>query len=403
MLKGRLLPIGVAREFKSLVRSEMRYCKKCLMPDTRPGIIFDEEGVCMGCRHAEQRRRVNWNTRRKEFVKLLAKYKRKDGGHDCIVPWSSGKDSSTVAHRLKFEFGMNPLLVKVAPQIETEEGRENRERFLNQGFDFVQVTLNPKVHKKLSRKFFLKRGDPWFVWSQAVAAVPYRIAVNFNIPLIVYAEHGESMYGGKVRSEKDRKERDITFAKEVWGMSDPKKWAGNGITLNDVEIYRYPPLKEIKKAGIKAIYFGYYFKWVAYRNYLYAKKHWNFQSQKQGHTIVDWPGTTKKGRTEGTFTNFDSIDDKLDGIYYYLQYIKFGFGRAVRDASRAIQAGIINRKEGLKLAKKYDGEFPKRYFKDFLEWTGVTEKEFWKVVDSFRSPDIWGKKDGKWKLKYPLK
>lgn len=381
----------------------VRYCKKCLMSTTRPRIIFDKEGVCNACRNAEEKwNNVDWKSRRKEFENLLDRYRSKDGYWDCIVPWSSGKDSSTIAHRLKFEFNTNPLLVTVAPQIQTEEGRHNQQSFLDLGFDHILFTLNPKVHKKLAKKHFIQYGDPWMAWSQAINSTVIKIAVEFNIPNVFYAEHGETEYGGKILSKRHQKERDITEVRQIMVGHDPKEWLDDGISLKDLSPYIYPDKKKIKKVGVKAHYFGYYFRWNSYENYLYAKKHWDFMIVQEGDTNLDLPGVLKKGRTQGTFTNYDSIDDKLDNIYYYLQYIKFGFGRAVRDASRLIQNRVITREKGLELARRYDGEFPSRTFKDFLEWTQISEKEFWKVVDSFRSPDIWEKVNGQWRLKYPL-
>ncbi len=382
---------------------EVKYCKKCLMPNTRPRITFNADGVCNACEHAEKKKKIDWKARRKELEKILDKFRLKNGYWDCIVPWSSGKDSSMIAHRLKFEFNMHPLLVTVAPQIQTEEGKYNQEVFLELGFDHLLFTLNPKVHKKLAKKHFIQYGDPWIAWSQAVNSIPMKVAVSLNIPNIFYAEHGETEYGGKVLSKKHQKERNLREVREIMIGHDPVEWVDDDITLNDLAPYIYPDKKDIERAGVKAHYFAYYHKWNAYEQYTYAKRHWNFMVAQKGKTDLDLPGVPKRGRTQGTFTNYDSIDDKLDNIYYYLQFIKFGFGRAVRDASRLIQNGVITREKGLELARKYDGEFPSRTFKDFLEWTNVSEEKFWKIIDSHRSPDIWKKVDGKWRLKFQLK
>ena len=381
----------------------MRYCKRCLMPDTRPRIMFNGEGVCNACEYAEQKRQIDWKERRREFDVLLNNCRAKNGYWDCVVPWSSGKDSSAIAHRLRFELSMHPLLVTVAPQVQTEEGKHNQTVLLELGFDHLLFTLNPRVHKKLSKKHFIQYGDPWMAWSQAINSIPVKVAVDFNIPNIFYAEHGETEYGGKVLSKKHQKERDLTEVREIMVGHDPKEWVDDEISLKDLAPYMYPEKKDIERVGVKAHYFAYYRKWNSIDNYFYSKKHWDFMTVQEGHTDFDLPGVPQKGRTEGTFTNYDSIDDKLDNIYYYLQYIKFGFGRAVRDASRLIQNGVITREEGLKLARKYDGEFPSRTFEDFLEWTNISEEEFWNVVDSFRSPDIWKKVDAEWCIKFPLK
>jgi len=372
------------------------------MPSTRPRVTFNEKGICNACEYAEKKKKIDWQKRRGELEKLLDKCRSKKGYWDCIVPWSSGKDSSMVAHRLKFEFNMHPLLVTVAPQIQTDEGRHNRDVFLDLGFDHILFTLNPKVHKRLSKRHFMQYGDPWMAWSQAVNSIPVKVAVDLNIPNIFYAEHGETEYGGKVLSAKHQRERDLKEVREIMIGHDPKEWVDEEISLTDLAPYIYPETKDIERVGIKAHYFGYYHRWNAYENYLYAKRNWDFMTVQEGHTDFDLPGIERKGRTEGTFTNYDSIDDKLDNIYYFLQYVKFGFGRAVRDASRLIQNGVITREKALGLARKYDGEFPARTFRDFLNWNDISESDFWKTVDSFRKPDIWKKEKNEWCLKYPL-
>ena len=174
----------------------IRYCKACLMPDSRPRISFDEAGVCNACRYAERKREIDWDARRDEFRALIEDYRSKDGSWDCVVPWSGGKDSSSIAWRLKFEFGLNPLLVTFSPLVPTEVGEHNREQLIRAGFDHLMVRPNQKVHRFLSRRFFRERGNPKVAWDAGVNAIPVQVAVRFRIPLVFYAEHGESEYGG---------------------------------------------------------------------------------------------------------------------------------------------------------------------------------------------------------------
>lgn len=366
------------------------YCKRCLMPNSRPRITFDEDGVCNACRSAEQKwKYTDWEARREEFLALIEPYRSKDGSWDCIVPWSGGKDSSSIAYKLKFEFGMNPLLVTFSPQIPNEVGNHNREALIRLGFDHIFFRPDQKAHRNLSRRFFIERGNQKVAWDAGVNAIPIKIAVKFNIPLIFYAEHGESEYGGRVLKEESKKLRDFTEVIEHQIGDDPRNWIGDGITLNNLNPYIYPDIEDVKRVGIKALYFGYFFKWSSYENYLFIKDKYDF-----------W--TCPSGRTECTFTNFDSLDDKSDNLYYYMQYIKFGFGRAVRDASRMIQNRQLTREQGLEFARKYDHEFPALYFKDMLEYLQVAEKEFYEIVDKHRNPEIWIKENGEWNLRYPL-
>ena len=123
-----------------------------------------------------------------------------------------------------------------------------------------------------------------------------------------------------------------------------------------------------------------------YENYKFIKEKIDFKTEPNKRTI-------------GTFTNFDSLDDKIDDLYYYMQFIKFGFGRCIRDASRLIQNNHLTRQKGLKYVKKYDGEFPSRYLKETLNYLDMNIKEFESCIDKHRNDEIWEKNNGKWILR----
>lgn len=368
---------------------QIRYCKQCLMPDSRPRISFDNNGVCNACRHAEEKwKSINWQQRREEFCALIEPYRSKNGSWDCIVPWSGGKDSSAIAYKLKFEFGMNPLLVTFSPQLPTEVGNHNREALIQLGFDHIFLRPNQKVHRRLARRFFVERGNHKVAWDAGVNVAPVQVAAKFEIPLVFYAEHGESEYGGKVLNEISKKMRDFTEVVEHQIGDDPRNWVDEAITLKDLNPYIYPDLQEVKRVGVKALYFAYFFKWSSYENYLFVKEKYDFR-------------TCAHGRTQGTFTDFDSLDDKADDLYYYMQYIKFGFGRAIRDASRMIQNKQLTRSQGLAHALKYDHEFPSVYFEDMLRYLDLIKKEALEIIDKHRNPEIWKKVNGEWQLRFP--
>lgn len=365
------------------------YCRRCLMPSSRPRISFDSERVCNACRHAEAKRSIDWGARRDEFERLLDAHRSRNGGWDCVVPWSGGKDSSTIAYRLKFEFGMNPLLVTFSPLIPNEVGQHNREALQRLGFDSILVRPNQDVARRLARRFFVERGNPKVAWDAGINATPVTGALNYGIRLVVYAEHGESEYGGRILHGESRKFRDYTEVIEHQIGDDPRNWADDGINRGDLQPYLYPSADDLERARLRACYFGYFFRWSIYENYLFIRERLEFR-------------TNAKGRTDGTFTNFDSLDDKTDDVYYYLQWIKFGFGRAVRDASRMIQNGHMTREEGLELARKYDGEFPGEFIEDCLDYLGLTRDEFEAIVDQHRNPEVWTREEGAWRLRFPL-
>lgn len=368
---------------------KVQYCKKCLMPSTRPRVIFDEDGVCNACHNTESKKSIDWDARRREFMELVEPHRSKHGEWDCVVPWSGGKDSSAIAYRLKYEFGLNPLLVTFSPIVPNEIGNHNREALVQAGFDHIFFRPNQKVHRRLARRFFLERGNLKVAWDAGINVIPVMAAVRYNIPLVFYAEHGESEYGGKVLREESKKIRDFTEFIEHQVGDDPRNWVDDEITERELNPYIYPDVKDVQRVGVKALYFAYFFKWDMFENYHFIKEKIDFHT----HPL---------GRTVGTLTDFDSLDDKTDNLYYYMQYVKFGFGRAVRDASRLIQNGHLTREEGLALARKYDGEFPEEHLDEVLDYLGLDRTEFTEIVDSHRNPEIWKFEDGDWRLHHPL-
>jgi N-acetyl sugar amidotransferase len=369
---------------------EIKYCRKCLTPNSRPRIVFDEQGVCNACRNADAKHlQIDWAERGREFLELAESIRSKDGRWDCVVPWSGGKDSSTIAWKLKFEFGLNPLLVTFSPMMPNDVGAYNREAMIQAGFDHLFLRPNQKVHRRLAKRFFIERGNQKVAWEAGKEATPVQTAVRYRIPVVFYAEHGESEYGGKVLHKDSLKRKDFTEVVENLVGDDARNWVDEEIAEKDLNPYIYPDTEAIAKLGIQVYYFSYFFKWSMYENYLFIKDKMGFK-------------THPKGRTVGTFTNFDSLDDKMDPLYYYMQFIKFGFGRAVRDASRMIQNGHITREQGLEFARKYDHEFPHEFFEEVLDYLSLSEQEFRDIVDKHRNPEIWARSGNDWKLRYPL-
>lgn len=357
------------------------------MADTRPRITFDEEGVCSACRHWEDKENViDWDFRKKELEALCDKYRSKDGSYDCVVPVSGGKDSSYVAWKVKHEYGMNPLTVTFAGNKDTEIGQKNLRSLIDSGVDNILITPNGVVNKKLIRKTFIEFGDPFLPFVYGVLSAPFRIAVQFNIPLIFYSEDGDAEYGGSTKNA-NKAEFDLEYInKLLFSGQSVLKWLDEEITMADLQPYLLPAEEELKRVGVAPVHLSYYENWQPY-------KHYEFVKEKTGFTPLE-------GRSEGTYTNFASLDDKHDGIHYFMMYPKFGTCRATSDAAHEIREGRTTREEGLELVQKYDGEFPKQYFNGFLEDIDMTEEEFWQVVESFINKDIWEQVDDKeWKLR----
>ncbi len=368
--------------------STVKFCKKCTMSNQRPRITFNEEGVCSACQFSDYKKsKVDWSQREAELQALLKKHKRDDGGYEILVPSSGGKDSVRVAHELKYKYGMNVLTVTWSPHLYTDIGFKNFQSMIHVGgFDNILGTPNGVIHRKLTKLSFEILGEPFqpFVYGQT--NFPLQIAVRYKIPLIMYGENGEVEYGGDMKNAfKPTRDYRSDHKKHYFSGIAPEDFVHFGIKESDLAPYKAPPNEELDALGAQIHFYSYYRKWIPQENFYYAVEHTNFI-----------PNTI---RNEGTYSKYASIDDKIDGFHYYLSFIKFGIGRATSDSAHEIRDGHLTREEGVKLVRKFDGEFPQKYFDVFLEYCGIDEKYFWEAIDAWRSPHIWKKEGMKWMLR----
>lgn len=368
---------------------EVKFCKRCIVSNQRPRIVFDDDGVCSACRYSEYKRnKIDWEKREYELKELVKKYKRHDGGYEVVVPASGGKDSVYVAHQMAYKYGMKVLTVTWSPHLYTQIGWKNFQSMIHKGgLDNILGTPNGVIHKKLTKLAIEEMGDPFLFFNFGQIHYPVQIACKFGIPLIMYGENGELEYTGDMKNADNPKMGlGVNTERNYFSDFSPAMFSEYGIDPDDLKIYELPSSEEIKKVGVEEHFFGYYKMWVPQENYYYAVEHSGFEANKV--------------RTEGTYSKYASIDDKIDGFHYYMMYVKFGIGRATADAAHEIRDGHLTREEGVALVKKYDGEFPDRYFKTFLSYCGITEEYFWQVMDSWRSPHLWKEVDGEWKLRH---
>lgn len=368
---------------------EVVFCKKCTVSNQRPRITFNEEGVCSACQYAEYKRKeIDWEQRDKELIALCDKYRKNNGEYDVIVPCSGGKDGSFVAHQLKYKYGMNPLTVTWAPLLATELGRKNLDAFIDSGFDNVLGKPNGITTKKLTHLATKHMGDPFQPFIYGQTNFPLKMAVQHKVSLIMYGENGEVEYGGSMKNA-FRPDREIQDHDEHYfsGMP-PQFWENHGLSKADLAPFMAPSYKEIINNQTTIHFFGYYKMWDAYNIYEYCRDNTGF--------------TASEVRTEGTYTNYASLDDKLDGFHYFLAHLKFGICRATADTAQEIRAGRITREEGIELVKKYDGEYPKKHHKKFLEYCGISDSELTEILESWRAEHLWEKKEDGWSLKTPI-
>lgn len=383
---------------------KVEFCSKCVMSNQRPrsvvefksgnnlksGLNIDEKSkVCDACKYNETKSKIDWEEREKDLIKLLDKH-RKPSGYDCVVPGSGGKDSAFTAHILKYKYNMNPLTVTWAPHMYTDIGWNNFNNWIKiGGLDNILFTPNGRVHKLLTKLAFINLLHPFqpFIIGQKI--IGPLIALKFGINLIFYGEN-PSEYGNAVEENSSPKMDSKFFSSKnnseikLGGESLDKILKNYDFKPNDFEPYLPPSFEELEKNNIEQRFLGYYVKWDPQECYYYAAKHTGFR-----------PNTE---RTEGSYSKYSSIDDKIDPFHYYLTYIKFGLGRASYDAAQEIRNNKITREEGINLVKMYDNEFPKKYFKEFLDYIDISENEFYANIDKFRSSHLWEKNGENWSL-----
>ena len=380
------------------------FCSKCVMSNQRPksvvefknsdnqksGLNIDiNSSICDACNYNETKKKINWKKRENELTELLDKH-RKTNGYDCVVPGSGGKDSAYTAHILKYKYGMNPLTVTWAPHSYTDIGWKNFDNWIKVGgLDNILFTPNGRVHSLLTKLAFKNLLHPFQPFIMGQKIIGPLIASKFNIPLIFYGEN-QAEYGNAAEENSNPKMDTKFFSQKnnseiILGGEKLSSIIKNyDFNLNDFEPYIPPPLDDLNSKKIEQRFLGYYLKWDPQECYYYAAKNTGFR-----------PNTE---RTEGSYSKYSSIDDKIDTFHYYLTFIKFGLGRASYDAAQEIRNEKITREEGVSLIKKYDNEFPKKYFTHFLEYIEMNEGDFSSTVDKFRSPHLWRKKNKEWKL-----
>ena len=343
------------------------------MPNTKPDLFFDEGGVCDACRSAELKNKIDWDSRKHEFEDLVKKYRGKNGSnYDCIVPVSGGKDSHYQVYMIKKVYGMNPLLVHFEPTKRTELGRKNLDNIKKAfGVDMLVLEKNPVVYEKMCLECFRRVGDHEWPNHVGIFTFPVRMAVQLNIPLVIWGENSQLEYGGpKAARMKDSLNR--RWLEEFGGLLGHRIEDMIGIddiTKEDLVSFMYPAEEDLKRGGITGVFLGYYFKWDARAQVDLMKRH--------GFSIRE------DGPIEGTYTNYENLDDALVSIHDYLKFIKFGFGRATDHACIDIRNGRLNRKEAVDLVKKYDGKLFKHVVDNFCVFFNISRDEFFKIVDSF--------------------
>jgi len=360
----------------------LRYCTNCVMPDTKPDLKLDEEGVCNACRSFEKRKVVDWDLRRKQLEELLARYRNTSGSHwDCIVPVSGGKDSTFQVVRM-LQLGMNPLCVTATTCDLSEVGRRNIQNIKKLGVDYVEFSPNPLVRAKLNRIGLQQVGDISWPEHVGIFTIPVRAAVQYNVPLLIWGENSQNEYGGPAAAA-DNNVLDRRWLEEFGGLLGLRVSdliGVDGIAQKDIIPYSYPTNEELQRVGVTGLFLGHYLPWDGLANTLIAVAN-GFESYP--HPI------------EGSVVNYENIDNHQTGIHDYFKFLKFGFGRATDLACLHLRRGRINRQDAIEMVRRHDGKFPWTYLgkplEQILEPLDLTVDEFIKICDRFTNKKLFVK------------
>lgn len=352
----------------------IRYCRRCVMPETKPDLFIDGEGVCSACRYIEGRQEMDWDGRKRELQTILGRYRAQDStNYDCIIPVSGGKDSTFQVLRM-LELNMNPLCVTATTDKLSAIGRRNIENLKNQGVDYIEVTPNPVVRRRLNRLALTQVGDISWPEHVAIFTMPVRIAVQMNIPLIVWGENSQNEYGGPAAAAENNvlTRRWLEEFGGLLGLRVSDLPGQAGIEEHHLIQYTYPSDEELQRVGVTGIFLGYYLPWDGYGNALFSQAH-GFETY---HKTV-----------EGSLVNYENLDNIQTGIHDYFKFLKYGFGRATDLACLHIRRGRLSREDALKLVAMRDGKFPWVYLgcplEEVLKDLDMSLEEFIAVCDRF--------------------
>ena len=359
----------------------IQYCQQCLFPETKPDLSFNKDGICSACIAAESKDKdIDWESRREDFFKIVEKYKLPEGslGWDCLIPVSGGKDSTYQAWFMKEIAGMNPLCVCFETTMPTEIGQKNLDNLSKMGLDVIHFKKNNQAYKKMVIEGFKTVGDEMWPNHIGIFTIPIMFAVKFNIPLVIWGENSQQEYGGPDLESVEKRILDRKWLEEFGGLLGNRiqdMIGVDGLTEKELSPYFYPSDEDINRVGVTGIFLGAYFFWDARKQLEIIKNH--------GFSVKE------DGPIEGTYTNYENLDECLVGLHDYLKFVKYGFGRATDHVGIDIRNKRMTREEGLELVKKYDGKYPHFAISKFVEFSGLLKFEIDKVIDSFTNPVLY--------------
>lgn len=365
----------------------MRYCRECVLPDTRPGIVIGIDGICSACLGHKEKENIDWLIRKREFENIVSKVKERKKGYDCVVPVSGGKDSTAQVVKC-LEYGLKILAVTWKTPARTDIGRRNLNNLIRLGVDHIDYVINPEVERRFMYKTLEKKGDTAIPMHMALYTIPLRMATAYSIPLVVWGESPHMEYGGTAKERKNNSLDLDWFEKHtILQGTQAKDWVGEDLSIKDLEAYRLPDRKEFKRKGICSLFLGYYFKWDPQDSLRIAKRH--------GFCV------SSKGPRTGYY-NYADIDCDFISIHHYFKWLKFGFTRLFDNLSLEIRNGRMSRVKALKIIKERGEQVPHSDIRKLCRFLAIKDAHFHEIEEKFRNRDIWVRKNGIWMIQHFL-
>lgn len=374
---------------------KMRYCKRCLQPDTRPNVVFDDEQICFACRYEESKATIDWEERKRELQSFAdeakAESKKRGNAYDCIIGVSGGKDSTFQAVYAKEKLGLHPLLINCAPDEITDIGRRNINNLSHLGFDIISIHPDPVIAKKLARKCFFERGNIIAASEYCLWASSYIMADRFNIPLIIQGENAALTLGAAKNQEATGNAFSVTQLDTLRGAGiDDFIDLSENITEDDLFLYKIPNVDDLKKKGIRAIFLQYYVR------------EWSQVGNADFAIARGLTGRSDDLHDLGRYRRYTALDSDLQIPNQMIKYLKFGFGYATDEICYDIREGRFTREDGKWYVNEFDGRCGEKYIDMTCRYLDITKEKFWEVVDSYVNCDLFEKVDGKWKPKFTV-
>lgn len=369
---------------------EIKYCKKCLLPNTRPGVIIGDDGISNVWKESDKlSNNIDWNKRKKHFENLINQIKKSKKGYDCLVPVSGGKDSTWQVLKC-IEHGLKVLAVTWKTPARTSLGQANLENLISLGVDHIDFTINPEVEKKFMYKSLVKYGTTALPMHMALFNIPLKIAVKFDIPLVIWGENSATEYGTDDESLKGFEMNSKWLKKHgVMHGTTVKDWVDNDMTIKDLTPYIGPSDAELNQAGVKAIFLGYFFKWDPELSLQIA--------QKNGFSV------RKEGPKTGYY-NYADIDCDFISIHHFIKWYKFGFTRLFDNLAIELKKGRITYDKAIAIIKDFGIQEPHEDIKKLCEFLEIKQSHFYEILETFRNHNIWFKEEDKWKIKnFPIR